>query len=359
MSDGSWRWLLLLTACLLLTSPAGAQTSQRIVAVGDLHGDYSAWHAISRAAGLVDAKGRWSGGQTILVQTGDIVDRAPDSLRIINELVALQRQAPRSGGRVLVLTGNHEAMMVTGDLRYVHPGEYAAFATRASPRLREALYEQQRAAIEARAKKLNPAWTPQQIRKAYFAQTPLGYVEHREAWGPSGRLGRWVIGNPVAAKVGDTLFVHGGISTEYARFSLAALNRRAATELSAATQDEGALINDPLGPLWYRGLVTRQSEDDDVEGDGKTPPVPNPVRVPARPSIEQELASVLSTYGVKRIVVGHTPSLRGIVMADGGKLLRIDSGNSRYYNGQLSYLEIVGDKVVPHTVVRPPARAAR
>ena len=99
----------------------------RIVAVGDLHGDYDAWEAIARGAGLVDAKGRWTGGKTTLVQLGDVPDRGPDSLKIIHQLMKLQREASRSGGKVIAMVGNHEAMNMTGDLRYVHPGEYRAF----------------------------------------------------------------------------------------------------------------------------------------------------------------------------------------------------------------------------------------
>ena len=339
---------------LLLVSPPPARAADRIVAVGDLHGDYQAWHAIARAAGVMDGSGRWSGGRTTLVQVGDIVDRGPDSARIIEDLMRLQRQARRSGGRVVVLTGNHEAMMVTNDLRYVHPGEYAAFVTRVSPRLRNELFEQQRALIEARARTRNPSLTREAIREQWYAATPLGFAEHRLAWAPTGRLGRWTIGNPVVAKIGDTLFVHGGLSSEYSQLSVEAINRRAASELAAQTEAEQALINDQLGPLWYRGLITRQAEAEDAPPAAGTPPAPaNPVRAPPRPTIETELATVLAAYGATRIVVGHTPSLRGILIDHGGRLVRVDTGISRYYNGPLSYLEILGDRLVPHRVPRP------
>ncbi len=57
---------------------------------------------------------------------------------------------------------------------------------------------------------------------------------------------------------------------------------------------------------------------------------------------------MLSAYGAKRLVVAHTPSLKGIVAAEGGKLVRIDTGNSAYYGGAHSYLEIVGGEAVAH-----------
>jgi len=63
---------------------------------------------------------------------------------------------------------------------------------------------------------------------------------------------------------------------------------------------------------------------------------------------------VLSAYGAQRIVVAHTPSLQGIQITNGGRLARIDTGISRYYGGPLSWLEIVGDQMTPHTVPRTP-----
>jgi hypothetical protein len=109
----------------------------RVVAVGDLHGDYDQYMKVLRSAELVDKRGRWSGGKTHLVQTGDIPDRGPDTQKIIKHIQALKKQAKRKGGMVHTLIGNHEAMNVYGDLRYVHPGEFEFFVDRNSKRLRE------------------------------------------------------------------------------------------------------------------------------------------------------------------------------------------------------------------------------
>jgi hypothetical protein len=342
-------WYVLAVLLALTAAPvlAQASASQRIVAVGDLHGDYEAWQAIAKAAGLVDNRGRWSGGTTILVQTGDILDRGPASRRILDQLMRLQREAPRRGGRVIVLTGNHEAMNLTGDLRYVHPGEYAAFVTPDSKRMRDLLFVQQAASFAARVgageRRLNQA----QVRALFDQQTPLGLVEHQLAFDPArGQYGRWIAGNPVAVRVGDTLFVHGGLSSGYATRPLDELNRQATAELIARRQDEAALINDPLGPLWYRGLVTRAPL-------GGEQPASGTQAASTRPGIAEELSQVLAATGAKRMVVGHTPSLKGIVVDHGGRLIRIDSGISRYYRGPLTFLEIIGDRLVPHTVPRP------
>jgi hypothetical protein len=236
-----------------------------------------------------------------------------------------------------VLVGNHEAMNVTGDLRYVHPGEYAAFATRDSERRREQAFEAASTAIAASYRARDPAMTLEAIRQAWLRATPLGMVEHRAAWHPEGELGRWAVANPAVALIDGNLFVHGGISALYARLPIDEINRRTAAALAARDEAPEAIINDPSGPLWYRGLVMR------TPGDGASQGQP-------RPSIEEELDIVLSAYGARRIVVGHTPRLEGIAVLHGGRLVRIDTGISAPYGGRRTWLEIRDGNVVAHAV---------
>ena len=54
---------------------------ERIVAIGDIHGDYTNYITTLRAAGLINKREKWAGGKTHLVQTGDLPDRGPDSRR--------------------------------------------------------------------------------------------------------------------------------------------------------------------------------------------------------------------------------------------------------------------------------------
>jgi hypothetical protein len=344
-----WIWLLLVFAAALIPVTAQANPAPaRIVAVGDLHGDYEAWVAIARAAGLVDGKGRWAGGATTLVQMGDVADRGPDSLKIIRQLMKLQREAPKRGGKVIALVGNHEAMNMTGDLRYVHPGEYRAFVTPNSEAVRDRVYEANKAAIEAAYKARDPNLTPEAIRAAWMKANPVGKLEHQVAWSPTGDIGKWVITNPAVIKLGDSLFVHGGISAAYTQFSPEQINRRVADALKAQEETPTSIINDPAGPLWYRGLVTRAPGDEATVA----PVAPSGQAL----SIEQEIALVLEAFHVRRIVVAHTPSTTGIISGDQGALWRIDSAISRAYGGRLTYLEINGDKIVAHEVPRPVAK---
>ena len=345
--------LLLCFLVMIAAAPATAQQApRRIVAVGDLHGDYESWLAIARAAGLVNSSNRWAGGATTLVQLGDVTDRGPDSLKIIGHLRQLQRSAPRSGGRVITLVGNHEAMNLTGDLRYVDPGEFAAFAGRESRGRSDEFYTRNRGGIEASYRAQNPNSSAEQIRAAWEAEHPPGWVEHQIAWRPSSELGRWTIGNPAVVKIGATLFVHGGLSAEYATVPIEQINQRIADALRRRDEGETSIINDPLGPLWYRGLIARN-----LQPETERAPTGSAAPARPRPPIEQELDAVLRAYGARRIVVGHTPSVQGIAIRHGGKLVQVDTGNSRAYKGRPSYLEIFGDRLVPHIVQRPGERA--
>ena len=343
-----WTRRACLLAALALAMPAMAAPSpvHRIVAVGDLHGDFAAWRDIARTAQLVDSQGSWVGGDTVLVQTGDVVDRGPDSLKIIQDLMRLQREAPNAKGQVIALVGNHEAMNLAGDLRYVSAGDYAAFVDSGSVRRRENVYESNKKLIETAYRQRDPQMSGDAIKRAWLQATPLGSIEHRVAWGPRGRIGQWVVNNPAVVLLDGNLFVHGGISPAYAHRPIEEINRQVADALKTQGTDPQAIFNDLLGPLWYRGLATANTEGADNIAARST------AAAPAGPPIEDQLQSLLSSFGAKRIVIGHTPVLSGIAMLYGEKLIQIDTGISCVYNGKLSYLEIRDGTPIPHVVER-------
>lgn len=79
-----------------------------IIAIGDAHGEYYAFAAVLIHAGLMDPELNWTGGKTILVQSGDILDRGDSPLQIDNLLDILQVQARAAGGDIIRIIGNHE-----------------------------------------------------------------------------------------------------------------------------------------------------------------------------------------------------------------------------------------------------------
>jgi len=331
------------------SAPPSAAPVHRIVAVGDLHGDFAAWRAIAQAAGLTDGRGRWTGGAAVLVQTGDVVDRGPDGLKIIRDLMRLQREAPRTRGRVVTLVGNHEAMNMTGDLRYVSAADFAAYADANSERVRQQTYAANKTQLEAIYREKDPAMSSEAVKAAWLAATPPGALEHQAAWRPDGPIGRWVVSNPAVALIDGNLFLHGGISPAYAHVTAEEINRQVAAALAAQAAAPEAIINDPAGPLWYRGLAVPEAP----KAPAPDVATPGAAAAPAAQSVAEQLDVLLPAFGARRIVIGHTPILSGIAVEEGGRLVRIDTGISSAFGGKLTYLEILDGNLVPHVVARP------
>jgi hypothetical protein len=355
------------------------------VAIADIHGDYAAFAGILSAAGLADAKGNWTGGPAVLVQTGDYLDRGTDVRRILDLLRALESQARKAGGRAHVLLGNHEAMNLLVELRDVNPEAYAAFVDRNSDKRRDRAFAEYRNLAERRDADLGEAAPVYGVRSrdAWMAAHPAGLIEYVAALGPDGSYGRWLRERPVIADVDGTLLMHAGLDPATAPATIEAVNRTVRDEIgkydrsrrhlaarkiilpfftlsetvaAAVAEAEavkaGRVAADPAhlemlnvvlgigqspllssgGPLWYRGFATWS----DAEG-------------PA------QVSALLDRYGASRFVAGHSVQRgRGIVSRFDHRLFLIDTGMlARVYNGRASALEISGSTI---TAVYPDQR---
>jgi hypothetical protein len=213
MSKRSPTWLLSALLCVfLVVSSLPAAPIQwswtgvdRIVAVGDLHGDYDEFVAVLQSAGLVNRGADWIGGKTHLVQLGDVPDRGPNPRKIMDLLIKLEKQAQRAGGYVHALIGNHETMNIYGDLRYTTPREFAEFRDARSERNRQHYYDQvvmeMRKKAEAEGSKVV---IDEAFRQKWEAEHPLGWVEQRVAFGPNGEYGNWIRGHNTVVRINDT-----------------------------------------------------------------------------------------------------------------------------------------------------------
>lgn len=305
-------FLFVLTGAV--TAESEWQGVERIVAIGDVHGDYDNFVASLREAGMINRRRNWTGGSSHLVQVGDLPDRGPDTDKVIALLKKLENQAVEDGGRVHALIGNHEAMNMLGDLRYVHPDEYAAFRNRNSRELRNRFYAQHVQQREA----ADPEFVADSAYRDQFDERfPLGYVEHRFAWAPEGEVGSWVLQHNAVIKINRNLFLHGGISPQVLGMSLEAINGAVRSELGGELGEEPGLSEAEHGPLWYRGLAQN-----------------------AEAMEAAHVEAVLQFYDVDRIIIGHTPGMGTVVPRFGGKVLVIDTGLSDYYGGYKASLEI-------------------
>jgi len=312
--------LLVLSLCLSSALPAKDVWTgvARIVAIGDVHGDYDQLFTLLTQTGLVDGKGRWAGGKTHLVQTGDIPDRGPDTRKIIDLMMRLEKQAKKAGGFVHPLIGNHDAMNVYGDVRYVTPGEFASFRDNESERVRDAFYEEHLKQLEQMKDAGQEApEADDSYKTGWFAKHPLGFFEHRVAFGPNGKYGKWIMSHNAVIKINDILFVHAGISSRVAAIGIGEINKTVRKELKDTSLLQGGLSVASDGPLWYRGLAQGNEEE-----------------------LAPGLDAALESYGVERIVIGHTPTMGTVIPRFGGKVVMIDVGLAQHYGGRLACLVI-------------------
>ena len=99
---------------------------KRIVAIGDIHGDFQILLKVLKKLGIINNENNWIAGNTYLVQLGDIVDgrsrigewKGDNEKQIIEFLLFLDQKARAYHGRVITLIGNHEIMNMIGNYSY-------------------------------------------------------------------------------------------------------------------------------------------------------------------------------------------------------------------------------------------------
>eukprot|EP01023_Acetabularia_acetabulum_P001893 TRINITY_DN10751_c0_g2_i1.p2 TRINITY_DN10751_c0_g2~~TRINITY_DN10751_c0_g2_i1.p2 ORF type:complete len:416 (+),score=82.05 TRINITY_DN10751_c0_g2_i1:262-1509(+) len=274
----------------------------RVVAIGDLHGDMEKTENALKIAKLVQFQNngvpKWIGGDTVVVQVGDVLDRGDREIEILLLLQELDRQARLEGGAVYMLNGNHESLNVCGDFRYVTQGAMIESARYAGCRDGDEF-----------------EWT-NQIRARVFL------------FAPGGPIARDLAKNPTILIVNDTLFVHGGLLPQHVTYGLEQLNYEVAAWM------RGDLVNGQLSPPPFLAMGDQQSvmwnRTFSREEEGN------------QDRICHALREVLRMSKVKRMVVGHTPQQQGCNAQCGGMVWRVDVGMSGgVFGAPPSVLEIV------------------
>lgn len=240
----------------------------RFLAVSDIHGELEPFAEILRAAGVIDGSGHWVFGDGHLVVLGDVFDRGPDVTECLWLIYRLEQEAGRAGGAVHFVLGNHELMVLRGDLRYVHP----------------------------------------RYLKGIAGATRL---EYDDLFGPETELGRWLRAKPAVLRLGSALFVHGGIAPAYAgaRIPTETINEQARRGLDYSSvalrfDDSTRQLYGSTGPFWYRGYLYGIED-----------------RYPE--ATAAEIDQLLAFYEVDRIIVGHSEQ-DSIATRYDGRVVAID-----------------------------------
>jgi hypothetical protein len=372
-----------------MAAQKGAPVEPRVVAIGDIHGAIDEFAALLRRTGLTDASGRWSGGSTILVQTGDYTDRGTGTRAVMDVLMRLEREARQAGGRADVMLGNHEVMNLIGDLRDVTPEIVATFADARSESRRERAFKDYERLAATRAEAKRPVSEVYlQPREAWMAAHPPGWLEYWEAFAPRGTYGSWLRRKSIFAKVGGALFMHAGLdptATPTPRAEEA--DKQVRAELQRFDRFRQMLVQARLALPFFTfdevlkvAVAEVQAASALLEAakkEGKPPDLSGfdievlkeasalleianwAIVAPQGPmwyrgyaqdeetALDAPVSAMLAANGISRIVVGHTPQRDGRITARlGGRVVLIDTGMlTSYYKGVPAALEFRGARL--------------
>jgi len=212
----------------------------RLLVIGDIHGDLERLTHLLISTRIMNDKFQWTAEpkDTWVVQMGDQIDSrmrnnaatsnedGPDpspwettaDVQVVFFMRNLDREARRSGGRVISLLGNHEILNALGDMSYVS------------------------------AKSLNMLGGPKNRAKTFA---------------PGGYMARILADRPVILQIGTYVFCHAGLlphhGTDFAHMNHLCRKFLLGFPLSAAEQMIfHALFIDGEGLLWTRAALTQE-----------------------------------------------------------------------------------------------------
>ncbi|MFZ2341208.1 MAG: metallophosphoesterase [Bacteroidales bacterium] len=241
------------------------KNADSIAVISDIHGNYLVYTDLLKGAGIIDENLNWNFGKGHLVILGDMFDRGDMVTELLWHLFGLEIQAEKAGGKVHVLLGNHEFMALRNDLCYANP-KYAMAAS--------------------------------------FSDKD--YADH---FSGETVLGRWLRSKPVVITIDDIMLVHAGISDEMVQrnMSVRKINKVFTDKIIGKNlqmideRESVKLLQGKQGPVWYRGYFYDPG------------------------FCEKTIDGILDFYGVKHVVVGHTPDTTINSLFD-NKILGIDTG---------------------------------
>jgi hypothetical protein len=263
----------------------------KIGAVSDIHGQYDTFIKLLKNNDVIDNQGKWSFGNGHFVVAGDIFDRGPQVTEVLWFLYDLEKQAEEKGGKLHVLLGNHDVMVLNGNLRSVHP-KYTEIG--------------------------------KILEKPFNTLFNKGTV-----------LGDWLRTRPVLVKVNNILFTHGGLHPDLVMkgLSIEDINNEfklqlVASEMADKRNELGDFLHRANGPIYYRGYF--QGE---LATDG-------------------QIDELLKHFKISNIVVGHTTH-KEIEMHYDGRVIVIDANMKSgtmgelllWQNGSFSRGNLLGDKL--------------
>lgn len=302
---------------------------EKIVAVGDIHGDFEKFIRILKGTGLTDDRLNWIGGKAHLVQLGDIMDRGDYAKMVFDLLKRLETEALEAGGMVHMLLGNHEEVNITGSAfqyaGYMTLNQFISFLDPEERKKAEKSFRMDRG--EKKFNSTDPPLSLDDPAVEAFWTDKMNDTNFQPKYHNAfyKNYGKWLLGHNIVIKINDIVFTHGGISEKFAGMDLSKLNRQIIEEIKivrgiiiegrSARGFSPKYVYQENSPLWYRDLANRP---EDV--------------------FKKDIDRILEALAAKYMVIGHT-TFRGQIQSKedlsrfNNRVWTIDTGMSARYGG--------------------------
>lgn len=246
------------------SQPSEFPKPEKLFVLSDIEGNFDAFRKLLQSNKIIDENYNWLFGDGHLVFAGDMFDRGRQVTECLWLTYSLEVKAKAHGGYVHFILGNHEIMNLQGDHYYVE--------------------------------------------QKYKDNAELMKKNLTQLYNENSELGRWLRSKNIVEKIGDLLFLHGGISRALNQIplSVADINRLARPHYAMKKddyQDEriNCLMNPRTSPFWYRSYYDDKNE------------------------MPQIIDSTLRKFNVNRIVTGHTIVSDTISIHYEGKVINTDT----------------------------------
>jgi hypothetical protein len=287
----------------------------RIIAIGDIHGDLELAKKCFIIAKLMDDNNNWIGGNTYVVQVGDQVDgcrpnkykcddkksllesprssESPEDVKVLDFFTEMNKKARKDGGAVISLYGNHELLNVEGKFQWVSYYDLVNFPN------------------------------PNNKFKS-------GKEARQHAFKPGGEIAKELACTRLPAIIiGSFMFVHAGIIKEYAQSN------------KIESKNDLYKVN-YYTRRWLLKLINKDYIDEIIASSSKDSMFWDRILGGIPPNMNNEypecvrhLEPVLKMFGIKGMIVGHTPQsfskFDEINGTCGDQLWRIDFGGSKSF----------------------------
>lgn len=299
----------------------------RVIVYGDIHGDYELAILLLKKSKLINDNLDWIGGDTQLIQIGDLIDecRLPGrcgmveiqnssktDLSLIFLFIDLNIKAQKSGGGVNILLGNHEILNIYGIFDYVTPRSNIEFLEFYKNPIKYEFIndediniiknfydenkEKENVSILCRGHAFKPGNWLSKLMAKYFI--------------PSLVLGKW-------------LFIHGSLTNEYIEIGIKKFNKIIINWLNGEYDKEQEVLirkytmSPEVSPFWNRDMGKELKCDNIfLKQIGK-------------------LSFNLNNMNLNGVMVGHTPQYfigNGLNSICSNRIFRTDVGMSRGFN---------------------------